>query len=101
MIKRVALLLFITLLLGCQQDDQTAPRTFLIPEGYIGWVKVQFDEESAKNQPPSDGPYMVYNVNAKGMTKTSEQSIHEGWATNRYYYVNKDRKRIKNLFQEK
>jgi len=36
----------------------------------------------------NDGNNQVYKVSQNGMTYTDEEHIHEGWATNKYYYVN-------------
>ncbi|WP_191565772.1 hypothetical protein [Metabacillus idriensis] len=39
-------LMAVICLTGCKQQDQTSPRTFLIPHGYIGWDTVHNDKEA-------------------------------------------------------
>ncbi|WP_273131304.1 DUF6843 domain-containing protein [Bacillus weihaiensis] len=93
MIKKLVLFLFIChLLTGCKQDDQVSPKSYLIPMGYTGWVKVQYEDGpiNTSTSKPDE-----YRVNKDGIAITHDPHIHEGWATNHYYYVDQEGKRTK------
>ncbi|MTH53138.1 hypothetical protein GKZ89_06905 [Bacillus mangrovi] len=84
--KYMALLMIaVTLLAGCKEDDQTAPRTFLIPKGYTGWVKIEYTGQ--KNVSASEKKVPVLKADSNGLIRTEESLIHEGWADSDYYYV--------------
>lgn len=84
-------------LLGCKQDDQVSPRTYLIPDGYTGWVKIHYNEAGTPQVTQTSTSSQEYKVSPDGIVKTPEQHIHEGWATNNYYYINQEGKRTKLL----
>ncbi|KEZ52735.1 MULTISPECIES: DUF6843 domain-containing protein [Metabacillus] len=77
--------LALSLLAGCKQADQ-GQRTFLIPEGFTGWVTVH-------NEPAEGEGKREYNVTEEGHAEVKEKDIHDGWASNKYYYVDKEGKR--------
>ncbi|MBS2968616.1 hypothetical protein J9317_07585 [Metabacillus sp. KIGAM252] len=78
---------------GCKEDDQASPRTFLIPEGYTGWVKIEYDSTVKASTSQNEGE--VLKADSKGLIKTSSSSIHEGWAESDYFYVSEKGKKKK------
>ena len=59
------------------------PTRFLIPKGYVGWVKVKYGETA----PPlemSDGTY-ICRIPANGILATSSR-LEDGWAKDEYFY---------------
>jgi hypothetical protein len=59
------------------------PTKFLIPQGYVGWVKIEHGE----NAPPlemSNGVY-ICRIPANGILQTSS-SLEDGWAKEEYFY---------------
>lgn len=60
------------------------PSRFLIPDGYVGWVKVEFEVSGAPPLPLEGGEYQ-FRVPASGVLRTS--SMEEfGWAKDHYLY---------------
>lgn len=96
--KRFLLLSFaIILLISCSRSNETArPSLYLIPDGYRGWVAVEYDKDNG--QPTEmEGDYTVFHVDRNGRSRTKTLLTHEGWATNKYYYVSDsgERKELK------
>jgi|SRR5579863_1117958 len=56
---------------------------FLIPEGYTGWVRVEFEVQGAPPLPMEAGNY-VFTIPADGVLRTSSPEQY-GWARDRYY----------------
>ena len=63
-----------------------APRSwrFLIPEGYTGWVRVEFEIPGAPPLPAEDGQ-IVLKIPPSGTLKTSSPEQY-GWARDNYFY---------------
>ncbi len=57
---------------------------FLIPEGYTGWIQVEFEVQGAPPLPMEDGGY-VLKIPADGILRTSSREQY-GWAKDHYYY---------------
>lgn len=60
---------------------------FLIPEGYVGWVRIEFQVKGAPRLPVEDGEY-VFKLPPSGFLRTSSAEQY-GWAKDRYYYYSK------------
>ena len=91
------LFLLIVIASGCGRPDETSqPSIFLIPEGYKGWVMVEYDKDNG-NPSKTEGDYTVFKVNEQGVGKTKTLLSGGGWARNKYFYVNKngERKQLK------
>jgi hypothetical protein len=65
---------------------------FLIPEGYVGWVRIEFQASGAPAVPVENGE-SVFEVPPSGLLKTSSTEQY-GWAKDRYYYYSKGRLRM-------
>jgi hypothetical protein len=71
-----------------------SPRSlrFLIPEGYSGWVRVEF-EVSGAPQLPSEAGQTVVKIPASGILKTSSPEQY-GWARDSYFYSDASLRRL-------
>jgi hypothetical protein len=61
---------------------------FLIPESYVGWVRVEFQSSGAPLVPVEHGEY-VFQIPPSGLLKTSSSEQY-GWAKDRYLYDSKN-----------
>jgi hypothetical protein len=71
-------------------STKSAPRSwrFLIPEGYTGWVHVEFEIPGAPALPAEDGQ-TVLKIPASGTLKTSSPEQY-GWARDNYFFYSND-----------
>lgn len=65
---------------------------YLIPEGYVGWVRVDYGIKDAPPLPIEDGYYVV-KFPATGHVRTSTR-IEEGVAQDKYYYYSNGNRRL-------
>ena len=82
------LLLCMFTVIGTCQEKQRRPDRYLIPDGYVGWVKVF---RKVKDAPPIaiEKGFNLYKFPPSGILKTSSD-IDEGWATDEYFYYTDD-----------
>jgi len=73
------------------QEKQRRPSRYLIPEGYTGWVRINFRVKDAPPIPIEDGRYL-FKFPSSGLIETSSD-IEYGWASNDYYYYSGDVRR--------
>jgi len=57
---------------------------FLIPEGYVGWVRVEFQVSGAPVLPVEGGEYL-FEVSRSGLLRTSSAEEF-GWAKDHFFY---------------
>jgi hypothetical protein len=57
---------------------------FLIPEGYAGWIRIEFEVQGAPPLPIEGGQY-VLKIPSDGVLRTSSAEQY-GWAKDHYYY---------------
>jgi hypothetical protein len=69
--------------LGTRHENQRSSR-FLIPDGYTGWIRVEFEVQGAPPLPMESGEY-VLRIPATGILQTSSTEQY-GWAQDHYYY---------------
>ena len=67
----------------CQQGNRR-PCRYLIPDGYVGWVRIDFKVENEEPLGVEDDHYL-YVFPESGHVKTSTD-IEYGWATDEFYY---------------
>lgn len=79
------------LTIGAHSSNGRSSR-FLIPDGYVGWVRVEFGVSNAPPLPLVAGDY-VFRIPVSGLLMTSTPEQY-GWAKDRYYYSSKDGVRI-------
>ncbi len=68
------------------------PSRFLVPEGYVGWVRIEFDVSGTPEIPVEDGAY-IFKVPPTGVLKTSSKIQYGGRWDRYYYYSEGGRKR--------
>jgi hypothetical protein len=73
------------------QEEHRRPSRYLIPEGYVGWVRIEFNVEGAPPVPIEEGHYL-FKFLPSGLIRTSS-NIEFGWATDEFYYYNGDNRR--------
>jgi len=69
--------------LGARHHGLRSSR-FLLPEGYTGWIRVEFEVPGATPLPLEGGEY-VLRIPADGELRTSSAERY-GWAQDHYYY---------------
>jgi hypothetical protein len=71
--------------LGVSARNSTRPASrFLIPDGYTGWVRIEFEVQDAPPLAKEDGEYIV-KIPSDGVPRTSSAEQY-GWAKDHYYY---------------
>lgn len=65
--------------------DDRRPNRYLIPDGFVGWVRIDYEVEWASGLPVEDG-FRVYRIPPSGLLETSS-AVESGWASDEYYYV--------------
>lgn len=71
------------LVAGCFEKKRT-PVRYEIPEGYVGWVRIDFEQPDAAPLPLRDG-FRVARIPPAGRLSTSSP-LEEGWAKDQYIY---------------
>jgi hypothetical protein len=67
------------------QTQQTLPYRFLIPEGYVGWIRVDFEVPDAPPL-PVEGGYYIFKFSNTGRIETSSRDLLESWHEQFVYY---------------
>ncbi len=65
---------------------------FLIPEGYVGWVRVEFQVNGASPLPVEGGEYL-FKFPPSGLLRTSSSEEY-GWAKDHYFYYSEKGARV-------
>jgi hypothetical protein len=60
------------------------PSLFLIPAGYVGWVRIEYQISSAPPL-PREGKHQLVRLDRNGSAQTSSH-LPEGWAHDQYFY---------------
>lgn len=68
---------------GARHESLRSSR-FLIPDGYTGWIRIEFEVQGAPPLPVDHGEYTI-KIPAEGVLRTSSAEQY-GWARDRYYY---------------
>jgi Family of unknown function (DUF6843) len=81
----LVLVIGLALWLGMSARNSTRPALrFLIPDGYTGWIRIEFEVPGAPPLPMEGGQYIL-KIPPDGILRTS--SGHQyGWAKDHYYY---------------
>ena len=77
-----------------QTQVKTLPYRFLIPKGYIGWIRIDFDVAGAPEIPIEDGFY-VFKVLESGRLQTSSSDLVESRRNQFFYYSGATRYRLR------
>ncbi len=99
MILRTVSLYLLFLLLGATSltsdcEKQRRPNRYLIPDGYVGWVKVYFNLKDEPALPIEDGHYL-YKFPASGVIKTSSAPEFGEASDEHFYYSDETRRPLK------
>jgi hypothetical protein len=96
--KRISLLSFALVVTVCavafscaSQAEKRRPSRYLIPEGYVGWVKINFRIKGAPTLPVQDNHYL-FKFPPSGLLETSSD-MEYGVATDDYFYYCGDTRR--------
>jgi hypothetical protein len=74
---RLLFVLFcVSLSAGGQEQNRLIPHRYVIPEGYVGWVKVDFNVKDAPPLSVKDG-YYVLNIPPTGHLATSSDDEYQ------------------------
>src|SRR4051812_47464913 len=94
--KALFLMIFLAssmvLAIACYNPRTRRPTRFLIPEGYVGWVRIDFGIKDAPPLSIEDGFYLI-KIPASGLLQTSTD-IEYGTAKDEYYYYSEDSRRL-------
>lgn len=76
---------------SCQTNVRT-PHRYLIPNGYVGWVRIDFE---VKGSPESnlEDEFRVFRIPVHGFLQTSSRLAY-GVAADEYYYVDNDLRKL-------
>lgn len=80
----------IAIIVACQ-EKQRRPSRYLIPEGYVGWVRINFNVKGTPPIPIEEGHYL-FKFPPSGLIETSSD-LEYGWAKDEYYYYCGDTRR--------
>jgi hypothetical protein len=69
---------------GCGVQERQ-PDLFLVPDGYVGWLRVEFQVKDAPALPLQNG-YRVYRFSRSGKIRTSS-AMQEGMAKDKIFYM--------------
>jgi hypothetical protein len=63
------------------------PSRFLIPSGYVGWVRIEY---RVPNAPPlgREGKYVLVRIDSDGSGKTSSD-LPDGWGKDQFFYYSR------------
>src|SRR4051812_49346695 len=83
---------------GCR--SQIHPSRYLLPEGYVGWVRIDFKMIDAPSTPVEDG-YPLYKIPQSGILQTSSDfEFGEGPPDEYYYYSGDSRRELKDELKD-
>ena len=79
---------------ACQRERR--PSRYLIPEGYVGWVKIIFKVPAAPALPVENGHYLI-RFPSTGVLQTSSDIEYGVTSKDDYYYYSDDVRKILQL----
>lgn len=65
--------------------DARRPVQYFIPNGYVGWIRIEYQIKKASPLPQRGG-YLIAKIPSTGVLRTSSIEAR-GWAADEYYYV--------------
>ncbi|MEX2460398.1 MAG: hypothetical protein WD469_03730 [Paenibacillaceae bacterium] len=78
------------------RENKRTPNIYLIPMGYVGWVKIEFGQRSFPTIEKRNGHY-VFEFPLSGKLKISNEDPEYGWAEDEYFYIDSQGKKVKEL----
>lgn len=61
------------------------PSRFLIPSGYVGWARIEY-QVAGTTSLPREGKYLLVRLNGDASLQTSSD-LPAGWAHDQYFYL--------------
>ena len=84
--RRVLLIALVAFALQASATRGKDPRyIFILPDGYVGWVQIVFNDPKAASLPMKDGGYII-DVPESGLSRTSELRVHDFKRQDEFYY---------------
>ena len=81
------LIAMICMVSGCSYLDTRRSIDFVVPKGYVGWIRVKYNVFGTQPLPIRNGRYAA-RIPANGLLKTSTLE-EEGWGRDQFYFINK------------
>jgi hypothetical protein len=78
---------------GTRQEQRGRPSRYLIPEGYVGWVKINFRIKGASALPVEDDHYLL-KFPASGLLETSSDMEYGVASDDYFYYCGNTRRKL-------
>jgi hypothetical protein len=88
--RRRLLVVIATIAVSISACNTRRPARFLIPDGFKGWVKIDFQTPNNKPLPVEDGRWL-FNLDSAGHLQTSSP-LDGGIAADDFYYVSSGRR---------
>jgi len=60
--------------------------TFVLPDGYVGWVQIVFNDPQASSLPVQKDQGRVIEVPDSGISRTSDLRVHDSKVKDEFYY---------------
>lgn len=76
------------------QDQTRRPSRYLIPQGYVGWVRIDFNIKDSPPLPLEAGFYL-FKFPESGRIQTSSNMEYGAAPDEHYYYAGDDRKALR------
>ena len=67
------------------------PARYLIPAGYVGWVRIEYGAAGAVPL-AREGKYLLVRLGADGTARTSSE-LPEGWGRDQFFYESRGERR--------
>ena len=76
-----------------QAPRKAVPYRFLIPEGYVGWIRVDFDVSGAPPV-PIEGGFYIFKFSESGRLQTSSGDVVDSRRNEFFYYSTEGKYRL-------
>jgi len=84
-LRRRLLAILASIAVSISACNTRRPARFLIPDGFKGWVRINFQVANSKQLPVEDGRWL-FNLDSTGHLQTSSP-LDGGFAADEFYYV--------------
>lgn len=92
--KAILLLIPLLLVLVSCSSNKRSPNTYLIPQNYVGWVQIIYNQEGL-NAIEKDNGRNIFTIPESGVLKTSTPDAEYGVASDEFYYYDEQNKQHK------
>lgn len=81
----VVLLILFGSMCSAAEHNRNPHYVFTLPDGYVGWVQIVFDDPSASPLPWKNSSYEI-EVPESGIPRTSDMRVEDSKAKDEFYY---------------